>query len=267
MFGFKLRRRAICMPWGNVWWFVCGADDEQAHFRSGRAFFHVAYGAVDRNGDYLEDRNLGDVEWYAFKRKLGPSVELSVNTHESRVRGHLSIPFFGLYWGFGQDRGRARRFGLSWHSGGLWGHWNDNEWGDWSRGQPWWQSWHFDPADFFLGQQWYSKETVATADVAIPLPEGAYPAVATTERCTWKRPRWPFPTVRTSVTIDCTRGIPIPGKGENSWDCDDDALFGWGSTTVAEAIGHGVAIVLRDRERYGGSRDWRPSGGFKVPVA
>jgi hypothetical protein len=57
------------------------------------------------------------------------------------------------------------------------------------------------------------------------MPEGKYPAHVKRERRTWKRPRWFTPLVREYWDVDVESGIRVPGKGENSWDCDDDAIF------------------------------------------
>jgi hypothetical protein len=57
--------------------------------------------------------------------------------------------------------------------------------------------------------------------------------------------------VRDGVKLDIPGGIPHNGKGENSWDCGDDGLWGCGGDTVEEAIGHAVSSVLRSRRRYG----------------
>jgi hypothetical protein len=54
------------------------------------------------------------------------------------------------------------------------------------------------------------------------------------------------------VDLDIPGGIPHEGKGENSWDCGMDGLFGCSGATVAEAIANAVRHTQRDRERYGG---------------
>lgn len=53
--------------------------------------------------------------------------------------------------------------------------------------------------------------------------------------------------------------VPVPGKGENDWDCGDDAIHGstFAATTIPEAIGKMVGSAMRTRERYA-SLDWRP---------
>lgn len=143
----------------------------------------------------------------------------------------------------------------------------------WSRQFPWcrwWRQGSIDFKDLILGRArhtlerrrrtkhetiWMPEDTVEydLFEILIPMPEGAYPARAHVERRTWKRPRWPWPIVRVSVAVDIPKGIPFAGKGENSWDCGDDGLFGYGAEgdSIEHAIGHGVESVLTSRRRYG----------------
>jgi hypothetical protein len=63
------------------------------------------------------------------------------------------------------------------------------------------------------------------------------------------------------VDLDMKRDpVPFPGKGENSWDCGEDASYGFGcaAETLEEGIGKFVASKLRDRGRNGG-RGWTPT--------
>ena len=62
------------------------------------------------------------------------------------------------------------------------------------------------------------------------------------------------PHVWHRVEIEPGAPIPVPGKGENSWDMGDDHIH---STSVAgqnvsEAIGKLVASALSTRQRHGG---------------
>lgn len=128
----------------------------------------------------------------------------------------------------------------------LWGRW-----GEWRAADPWWiRGVSVDLRDLVLGKTRYSTEELALVPCEVPMPEGSYPAVAKIERATWKRPRW-FATTRQSAWLEIPKGIPHAGKGENSWDCGDDGLFGIGGDTIEKAIGNAVASVLRDRRRYG----------------
>lgn len=119
-------------------------------------------------------------------------------------------------------------------------------------------NWH--PLDTFLGRFNLKKTELEKKKVVIPMPEGDYPGTATVTYNVHGRPRW-FKRHYYSTWIDMDKGwgIPRPGKGENSWDCDDDAILGTGvnSRNIQEAIGHMVEVGLRDRAKYGGPARWK----------
>jgi hypothetical protein len=125
--------------------------------------------------------------------------------------------------------------------------------------QGWLKFWH--PLDTLLGKPKYESKPLFTEHTHLSLPEGAYPVTVTLAEDSWKRPRWPRPHVVKRAEIDCPIGIPKPGKGENDWDCGEDATFGLicSASTVDEALGKLHASVMRDREYYGGP-NWKPAG-------
>jgi hypothetical protein len=129
---------------------------------------------------------------------------------------------------------------------------------EWAARDPWWvRGVSLDLKRLVLGRQRCDVEVLKSGiPVVVPMPEGVYHGTAKIERRTWKRPRW-FAFSRVSTTIDCPKGIPHAGKGENSWDCGDDGLFGWGAEgeSLEKAIAHGVEIVLTARRRYGHASD------------
>jgi hypothetical protein len=107
------------------------------------------------------------------------------------------------------------------------------------------------------------ESTIETEGTCVvPLPEGPQPATFRTTKVVmrWSRPlgrcrdRLLGPRTRWHTDIRPGRPSPIPGKGENSWDLDDDAVYSTSAPgrSVEEAIGHHVATVLRQRRRYGG---------------
>jgi hypothetical protein len=124
----------------------------------------------------------------------------------------------------------------------------------WSSKTPKWRdgNWHF--LDTLLGKTRFSKVVLSKHSVLIPMPEGAYPATVELDECTWKRPRW-FATRRRGATVDIPKGIPHEGKGENSWDCGEDRLFGLSAAaeTVEGAIAKTVQSALKSRRRYDGN--------------
>lgn len=139
----------------------------------------------------------------------------------------------------------------------------------WNRMQLW-PGWHFtfDPrlTDKILGKRKYESRTEEEVRTVVPMPEGNYPAMVKLNVDTWTRARWPWSRKvlrRADVKMDVP--IPVPGKGENAWDIDDDAVFSqYGvARNVAEAVSHVVRSALDSRERHGG-KDWVPDAGWPV---
>jgi hypothetical protein len=136
--------------------------------------------------------------------------------------------------------------------------------GEWRSRDPWWRKGiHINVPDLLLGRAKFSTVPLETEEVLIPMPEGCYPATVKMEQSTWARPRW-FAKRVVRADIDIPKAIPHEGKGENSWDCDEDATYGLcaPAANVEEAIGIVVGSVLRSRRRYGGRaihRDLAPA--------
>jgi hypothetical protein len=123
------------------------------------------------------------------------------------------------------------------------------------------------PRDRLLGRKVCTVAEGEPQAVVVPMPEGNYQAVVTVEKRTWKRPRWPWPSnYRTDYSIDIPGGIPVPGKGENSWDCEDDAIHGTGGKSVHDAVANATRAALRQRELYAGP-GWEPDRGWPVGIA
>jgi hypothetical protein len=199
-------------------------------------------------------------------------VGLDVGDSDDAFLFRLSLWFFSLYVGLSS----ARLYRLSsWLRKGSyeprsislrvfdWAIWYEC-WApahSWSRGEPWWMRWTWHPLDTFFGRMQHSvRDVVSSTATVIPMPEKAYPCVVVIQEEVWKRSRLPWAsTVLRRAHIDVPGGVPFPGKGENSWDCGDDATHSM--TCPAETVEQGVArfveSVLRDRRRYGGSVNWQ----------
>ena len=153
----------------------------------------------------------------------------------------------------------ARALRLSLHEGRLmWKLWADGY--SWSSDVPRWRDGSFHPRDALFGAPVHSRRTLETASVDVPMPEGVYPAKVKLEEWTIRHPRWPFPMRGRSARIDVEGGIPMPGKGENSWDCEDDAVYGLSAParSVGEIVGKLVEDVLDTRMKRGGPWSWPP---------
>lgn len=154
------------------------------------------------------------------------------------------------------------------------GVWRDSMGGssDQNRTWPWrGDGWHFywHPLRWIPGDTRHEKDesAVRTATVVVRLPEGDYPATYTAERVRWQRPRWFRAPWVWRCSIEVEGGVPVPGKGENSWDCGDDATHSIAFAVTEEPMEPYEAAqrfamdVLRSRQRHG-SLQWTPDGGW-----
>lgn len=259
-----LRNRGIWLSWQNT---------NERHGRSGSMLKHGrAWLRLWRGQSNAEQQMFGaEIAWqFGTLRWLGAGIEFGGRGDEERVLVRLHPPFASLW--FSIDRGwpkwlipnRTRELSLtSYHGDGQgldahvqWRLWADpDEYGN-QRG---WRQGGFFLLTPILGSARYSKRVIAEEEVRIPLPEGPLPATVTLYEATWKRPRWPWPERRGMAEVDAGDGAVIPGKGENSWDIDDDAILSLSTQadTVEQAVAKYVESVLRTRRRHGG-KDWQP---------
>jgi hypothetical protein len=135
--------------------------------------------------------------------------------------------------------------------------------------------WSWSPAMTLFGKEKYWEEELSVHDACVPMPESVYPVKVTLFLAHWKRPRLPWGRTmrRARVLVSPNEygrppsgddpgsgSIPTPGKGENSWDCDQDGTCSMTceATTVEEAAASMFQSVMRDRRRYGSGFSWRP---------
>lgn len=102
------------------------------------------------------------------------------------------------------------------------------------------------------------------------LPEGEYRLYCSLELKQYKRPRLPKIFIKNIWVMDFKpeTPIPIPGKGESSYDLDEDAIF---TSTMPVALNDDdipdieatfqrfYQHIIDRREKYGG-KDWMPNG-------
>lgn len=146
-----------------------------------------------------------------------------------------------------------------------WDIWRDPM-GGWSRDVPRWRdgSWH--PLDTFFGRHKYARRELSTTQAQVAMPEGAYPCTVKLTEDSWKRPLLPWRRRLLRAHVEMQKSVPHPGKGENSWDCGEDATSAMTccAATVEEAIARMTESVLNSRRRHGGSVNWVPSADRKV---
>src|SRR6266567_1371071 len=205
------------------------------------------------------------VEWVIPTRSFG--VHLFVGGMEDQLRFNVSCRLFGLYfslerwpwlrkWKAANHHGKETSFAIH-HWTFWWRLWHDEH--EWKSTTPKWRHGSFTLPDFFLGKAKYTRVNQGSKDIVIEMPERAYPATLTFSTSTWKRRRWPWAKRVEYAEIEVEGGVPIPGKGENSWDCDDDAIFSSSMACSSEkdAIERFIQSANHTRERYGG-KNWLP---------
>lgn len=167
-----------------------------------------------------------------------------------------------------KDYGDRELFNLYFYDWAFWWNFWRNPMGGWSSRDPKWQHGSFHLVDFLFGKTTYEARALAgPVEVKIPMPERAYDATVTVEERIWRRKRWPGVWRRWfGFDVDMKRDpIPFPGKGENSWDCGEDATYGLSAPTdrhhlnIEDAIAAVVRSTMNSRRRHGGSVDWRPT--------
>ena len=214
------------------------------------------------------------LEWAWGRRRLAALITLD-DEGENHLRVRLSLPYIltvyvllkrcnwlirllGLKWERGVSRiGDCRReIGFVVMDNALWIY----PWIDSDTSSDWWV---IHPLDFLFGKKRYSKENLTEGSAFVMLPEGAYPAWVQLYTAIWKRPRWPWPRLVPRANVAVTGGVPIPGKGENGWDMEDDAIHDATipAATTAEAVEMFAEIVWRERKRHAGI-NWTPNEGW-----
>lgn len=173
--------------------------------------------------------------------------------------------WLGKQWGrlAGKEFPRDRHLSINLHDGFIcWNLWTAemgyNPKARWREGCWSWQR--------FIGwsPEHVGWETLEVVHTVVPMPEGTYDATVELKRGTWRRRRlfaWMPKVHHFTGEITPDKPIPVPGKGENSWDCDDDAHYSSSGPyrTAAEAVSSMVAGVYRDRTRYGSGPEWQPT--------
>jgi hypothetical protein len=207
------------------------------------------------------------VEAYVASGSRMCGIHLGIGD-ESMVGGSIRVPkVASMWWGIGSPsldrwlylRGVRRLHDINLidvavHDGAIWWEFVHPK-HEWKSGTSRWRHGNWHPLDTLLGRRVHSKEIIdGPIEVVIPMPERGYDATVTIELARWKRPRWPWATELRRYNVEIPGGIPVPGKGENSWDCGDDAIFGQSGPgrSVEVAIGNIVESALTTRKRHGG---------------
>lgn len=252
------------------------SDRAKPLWRYGRCWWHVYPRGTDPDYDDVRPRTLR-LEWRVPTDLMHVYLEVG-NTDDDDVTVSAACRLFAAWlsldnvfprrWRYRKDaRGHYisdKRVSISCHNGGLYWHiWTPTD--EWSSKTPRWRdgSWH--PLDTLLGRRVSRIVEDEPEPCEIVMPEASYPATAKRYTQAWTRPRWPrWPLTirRTGVEVEIPGGVPVPGKGENSWDCGEDAIFATGVALAPDgdmrmACEKVAMDAMRTRQRYA-ALDWRP---------
>lgn len=221
----------------------------------GRAWFDWYVRSTDRKPLKIE------VDWATGKAIWSTGISYSRSNHGT-VTLHASLrPLASLYlivkhvWPRAEDQ-PSRTYSISIVDGAL--HYDLGKPGsgdEWHRDDPlnWMRGCRFLLDDIF-GRFDCTREKIGDSVQAVAcFPEGRYTLTLQRELMTWRRPRWPWPYWRKSVAITLERPPEFQGKGENSYDCGPDAIYGMSSEGhgYEDAVAAYVKAVLRERARRG----------------
>jgi len=224
-------------------------EDRSRGWLNGRAWLHV------------ENAVLG-CQLVMPTNKFGMSFNIGDGEHQ--LSGSIGCGLFAFYWHVEGVRwlhkhiNKTREISLRFFDGAIWWYfWHDPD--EWRSTDSKWRRGNFRPIDFLLGRDRHSSTEKIVEQREISFPEGAYTAKVKLFTSTWKRPRWPWPRIIERAEVDVKDGVPIPGKGESSWDIDDDAVYSLitPAASVDEAIEKFVKSINNTRLRYGGE-NWIP---------
>jgi hypothetical protein len=250
----------------NIWFSWQNLSEKkpkQPLWKNGRAWLHIAEKCVT-------------IEWNVGKGWPLAHINIGGGDGDNKISLSLSFPFIGFYHiafeGFVPRKYFPKVYRKNYaHPGEMWNApverqigisindgyvfislWENPD--EWNKTDPWWWKFSFNPADIILGHQKYSEKELLTTTEMIPLPEASYAATVRIVESKWKRPRWPWPMRMLRAKITPSNPIPThAGKGENSWDLDDDYLYDMTcqANTPKEAAQKVADSVMRERRRYG----------------
>lgn len=263
-------------------WFVCNDNDKRhvagqtirgSAARAGRFFFYGDHPALPALKAWWHF--FGRLNWFEIELKFGGDdslVSLSmVLPWLAHIGFGVRVPRRWLSWWMLDDRVFALKLGYI--GDPAWILIAFNEWGDdcgmldyYRRQVPrkhtdlqLWRGYEiklkWPPVlDWIFGREKRREEILATHDVKVPMDGRDHAAVVKVSHTYSVRPRWPWRFRHSYGSwIDVENPPRFAGKGENSYDCGDDAIWGMGSreTSPASIVGEYVKRVMEYRERYG----------------
>ena len=223
------------------------------------------------NDDGSQKRGITSIETAWGFGSFGPYLGLTLTKNDGysdNSKLYIALVFWRVWLGFGKSNHRNEQcWGVEANRSVFDFYWGCEErYGNWKNG-PYFRFPWFKVKDFIFGRQIFITERPRDYDIKkgfIEMPEGKYPALFSFETRVWFRSRSPFRKMRYDTWVEIPIGIPESGKGENSWDCGEDALYGTGISGKTKAEGHDIGRAaahvrecsLRTRAKRGDPECW-----------
>lgn len=194
-----------------------------------------------------------------------PSIGMTFDGGDDDVRFHVSLGIAiylsceGIIPRLWLPR-REREVKVSFHNWGLhWSLWMPPD--EWNAGESKLRRSHIYFDRILFGKHKCEFRHLTTEQHLVSFVEGTYRVTIHKKERVDSWPRW---FTKRSIAYEAIpeRPIPVEGKGENSWDCDENATHSMyfparGVKDCFEAALYFEASMKRDRKRRGGSR-WVP---------
>ena len=219
--------------WSKTWNFVAGWLNLTLDRRDRE--MRINWHLDDTGGNAVRltvGRSIGDLFTAAFHMsgaKIsahvgGPLGVVYASVENPRLRRLVRrvVPRYGereVRFRFGANEGAVDGWSASW---ALW-----TDGGSWSADEPRWRRGSWYPVEWLFGACDYTRVPAGAPEVVmLRMPEGEYAVRCQREHAVWTRPRWPGTWLeQVSVNVKVDSGVPIPGKGEEAWQLDEDAIF------------------------------------------
>jgi len=206
----------------------------------------------------MKYKSLG-FEWCLKSKSCGMGIEFSLYGDRD-INFYFALLPFAFYFNIDgfipkwSEYVEDKEIGWSIHDWTLWVDLWANK-NSWSSTDPKWWSFNINinPKTLILGEVVYSSELLNEKEVNVPMPEKSYKMNVKLTEDSWTHKRIPLFTKKIlRAECDLKEGIPFPGKGTASYNCGEDALYGYSckASTFEEAIGEVVTTVLTNRRRY-----------------
>lgn len=221
--------------------------------------------------------------------KSHPSIYWQMDASDNEATFHIGL-FIGLWisiegilpskWFPKNYESKSIQFAF--HNWSFWWDlWMDDN--CWSRNDPKWRRGNIDFQKLFIGKHNCERTELSQSDQTISMIEGNYNVVVKEEQRIDTWPRW-FTKKSTSWQVEAgyyengefvSCPIPVEGKGENSYDCDEDATYSMSFPAKGlnreeikypwQAALYFEQSIKEDRIKYGG-KNWLPERFSKIKV-